>query len=90
MPARRRSKPRSSDHAALAQAIELLIAEDAQMSQDSVAEDSGLNIKQVNAFVRGQGNPTYATLIRLSEGLHVQPGELISLADGLREKRSRR
>lgn len=65
MPPQRKSKPRSPDHAALAQAIELLIAEDAQMSQDSVADESGLNIKQINALVRGQGNPTYTTLLRL-------------------------
>jgi len=90
MPAQRKSKPRSPDHAALAQAIELLIAEDAEMSQDSVAEESGLNIKQVNALVRGQANPTYRNLLRLCVGLHVRPGELLTLADALREKRSRR
>lgn len=90
MPRRRKSKPRSPEHAALGQAIELLIAEDAQMSQDTVADDSGLNIKQVNDFVRGQGNPTYMTLMKLSRGLHVSPGRLMTLADELREKRSRR
>lgn len=90
MPAQRKSKPRSPAHAALAQAIELLIAEDARMSQDSVADESGLNIKQVNALVRGQGNPTYTTLLRLCEGLHVSPGELMTRADDLRDKRSRR
>jgi transcriptional regulator with XRE-family HTH domain len=90
MPAQRKSKPRTPDHAALAQAIELLIAEDAQMSQESVAYESGLNIKQVNALVRGQGNPTYTTLLRLCEGLHVRLGELMTRADTLREKHSRR
>jgi transcriptional regulator with XRE-family HTH domain len=90
MPARRRSQPRSPDHADLAQAIELLIAADAQMSQDSVAFESGLNIRQVNDFVRGQGNPTYTTLLALCRGLHVSPGELMTLTDDLREKRSQR
>jgi hypothetical protein len=42
MPRKRKSKPRSADHAALAQAIEVLIAEDPQMTQDTVADDSGL------------------------------------------------
>jgi hypothetical protein len=37
MPPKRRSKPLSEDHAALAQAIELLIAEDARMTQETVA-----------------------------------------------------
>jgi transcriptional regulator with XRE-family HTH domain len=90
MPPQRKSKPRSPDHAALAQAIELLIAEDPHMTQDTVAGDSGLNIKQINALVRGQGNPTYMTLLKLSKGLHVRPGELMARADELRDKRSRR
>jgi transcriptional regulator with XRE-family HTH domain len=90
MPPQRKSAPRSPDHAALAQAIELLIAEDPHMTQDSVARDSGLNIKQVGALVRGQGNPTYVTILKLCRGLHVRPGELIARADELREKRSRR
>jgi transcriptional regulator with XRE-family HTH domain len=90
MPAQRKSKPLSPAHAALAQAIELLIAEDPHMSQETVARDSGLNIKQVNAFVRGQGNPTYLTLLRLCKGLHVRLGELMTRADALEDKRSRR
>jgi transcriptional regulator with XRE-family HTH domain len=90
MPPKRRSEPRSEDHAALAQAIELLIAQDARMTQERVAEDSGMNVKQINELVRGQGNPTYTTLLRLSRGLHVRPGELMSLADELRERGTRR
>jgi transcriptional regulator with XRE-family HTH domain len=90
MPPQRKSKPRSPDHAALAQAIELLIAEDAHMTQETVAGEGGLNVKQVNALVRGQGNPTYTTLLKLCEGLHVKPGELMARADGLRERRARR
>ncbi|HEY2141576.1 MAG TPA: helix-turn-helix transcriptional regulator [Solirubrobacteraceae bacterium] len=90
MPRQRKSQPRSPDHAALAQAIELLIAEDAPMTQETVAEESGLNIKQVGAFVRGQGNPTYTTLLKLCKGLHVRPGQLMELTDELRDKRLRR
>lgn len=90
MPPQRRSKPRGPEYAALGQAIELLIAEDADMTQESVADESGMNIKQVGALVRGQGNPTYRNLLRLCKGLHVSPGELMARADELREKRSRR
>ncbi|MEA2208027.1 MAG: helix-turn-helix protein [Solirubrobacteraceae bacterium] len=90
MPRTRRSKPRSPDHAALAQAIEMLIAEDAHMTQETVADDGGLSLKQVNELVRGQANPTYATLMKLARGLHVTPGRLITLSDELRDKRSRR
>jgi transcriptional regulator with XRE-family HTH domain len=90
MPPQRRSKPRSPEHAALAQAIELLIAEDARMTQDTVAEESGLNIKQIGLLVRGQSNPTYTTLMKLGQGLHVTPGRLMTLTDELRERRLRR
>jgi transcriptional regulator with XRE-family HTH domain len=90
MPPRRRSEPLSEDRAALAQAIESLIARDAGMTQETVAEDSGMNARQINELVRGQGNPTYVTILKLSRGLHVRPGELMSLADELRERGSRR
>jgi transcriptional regulator with XRE-family HTH domain len=90
MPAKRKSKPRSPDHAALGQAIELLIAEEADMTQDTVATGSGLNLRQVNNFIRGQGNPTYTTLLKLCKGLDVRLGELMTLTDELRDKRRRR
>lgn len=90
MPPQRKSSPRSPEHAVLGQAIELLIAEDAHMTQSSVADESGLTTEQIGRYVRGQGNPTYTTLLRLSKGLHVTPGELLALTDKLSEKRSRR
>lgn len=89
MPPKRRSEPRSEDHAALAQAIELLMDEDVGMTQETVAEDSGMSVKQINELVRGQGNPTYTTLLKLSRGLHISPSELMSLVDELRERGSR-
>lgn len=80
-------KPRSLRHAALGQAIELAIAENADMTQESVAYDSGLATEQVGRFVRGRGNPTYTTLLKLCEGLHMSLGELMVRADELYEKR---
>ncbi len=90
MPRKRKSKPRSSDHADLAQAIELFIAEDAEMTQESVAADGGLSTKLVNSYALGLGNPTYSNLLKLCKGLNVTPGELMTRVDDLREKRSRR
>jgi transcriptional regulator with XRE-family HTH domain len=90
MPPERRSKPRSPDHAALGQAIQLYIVEEANMTHETVADDSGLSVKQVGTLVRGQSNPTYLTLLKLCRGLHVRPGELMTRTDELREKRSRR
>jgi transcriptional regulator with XRE-family HTH domain len=87
MPRPRTAKPRSLRHAALGQAIELVIAENAGMTHETVAEDSGLDVKQVGTFIRAQGNPTYITLLRLCEGLHVSLGELMVRADELYEKR---
>jgi transcriptional regulator with XRE-family HTH domain len=57
------------------------------MTRETVSEESRLNIKQVGALVRGQGNPTYTTLLKLCRGLHVRPGGLMVLADELRKKR---
>lgn len=90
MPRPRTAKPRSLHHAALGQAIELVMAEDAHMKLDTVAADSGLDEKQIGTFIRGQGNPTYSTLLKLCEGLHVSPGELIRRAEELHKKRVER
>jgi len=87
VPRPRTSKPRSPRHAALGQAIELVIAEDPHMTQESVAEEAGLTAKQVGNYIRGQGNPTYTTLVKLCEGLHVRPGVLMARADALLDKR---
>ncbi|MGH2855360.1 MAG: helix-turn-helix domain-containing protein [Solirubrobacteraceae bacterium] len=86
MPPQRRSTPRSPAHAALGQAIELLIAEDAQMTQETVAAAGGLTNKQVGALVRGQGNPTYSTLMKVCQGLHVRIDQLLVLAMELQDK----
>jgi transcriptional regulator with XRE-family HTH domain len=83
MPPQRKSKPRSPFHAALGQAIELVITEHAHMTHETVAVDSGLTVKQVGELVRGQGNPTYTTFLKLCRGLHVRPGELMARVDRL-------
>jgi transcriptional regulator with XRE-family HTH domain len=90
MPRPRTAKPRSLRHAALGQAIELVIAEDAHMTLDTVAAGSGLDEKQIGTFIRGQGNPTYSTLLKLCEGLRVSPGELMLTAEKLHKKRLER
>ena len=88
MSTQRKSNPRSPDHAVLAQAIEVLIAKDARMTQETVAQDGGLNLTQVGAYARGRGNPTYTNVLKLCRGLHVSPGELMTLVDELEKKRS--
>jgi transcriptional regulator with XRE-family HTH domain len=87
MPRPRTAKPRSLRHAALGQAIELVIAEEAHMTLDTVAAESDLDEKQIGTFIRGQGNPTYSTLLKLCEGLHVSLGELMLSAEELHKRR---
>jgi transcriptional regulator with XRE-family HTH domain len=79
----RRLKPRSPELAALAQAIEALIADDPRLRP--LAKRSGLSEKQISEFVRGQGNPTYTTLLKLAEdGLGVPLHILVQRAHELR------
>jgi transcriptional regulator with XRE-family HTH domain len=81
----RRLKPRNPGVAALAQAIEGLIADDPRLSP--LAKRSGLSEKQISEFVRGQGNPTYTTLLKLAEGgLGVPLHVLVLRAHELREQ----
>lgn len=90
MPPERKSKPRSPDYAALGHAIEVLIAENPDIDKDTVSRDSGLEIKQINALIRGTSNPQLSTLLRLADGLHVRLGVVMTRADELRDKRSKR
>jgi transcriptional regulator with XRE-family HTH domain len=63
------------------------MAEDAHMTLDTVAADAGLNEKHIGTFIRGQGNPTYSTLLKLCDGLHVSLATLMLRAEELYEKR---
>jgi transcriptional regulator with XRE-family HTH domain len=84
----RRLKPRNPDLAALAQAIESLTADDPRLRP--LAKRSGLSEKQISEFVRGQGNPTYTTLLKLAEdGLGVPLHVLVLRAHELREQAKR-
>ena len=87
MPRPRTAEPRSPHHAALGHAIKLLIAKDPQMTFDTVVADSGLDEKQIGTYIRGQGNPTYRTLLKLCNGLHVSPATLMLRAEEMYDKR---
>lgn len=84
----RRLKPRSLELAALAQAIESLTGDDPRLR--ALAKRSGISEKQISEFVRGQGNPTYTTLLKLAEdGLGVPLHVLVQRAHELREQAER-
>lgn len=84
MPPRRRSKPRSPEHAALGEAIRRLRLE-AGLSQEQLAERAGTDLTQVGGIERGVRNPSYTTLLRLAAALETQVGEIATRADQLRE-----
>jgi DNA-binding phage protein len=90
MPRPRTTPPRSLSHAALGQAIELVIAKDPQMTLDTVSAESGLDEKHIGTFIRGTGNPTFTTLLKLCEGLHVCLADLMLSAEQLHGKRPER
>lgn len=84
MPPRRRSKPRSPEHAALGEAVRRLRLE-AGLSQEQLAERAGTDLTQVGGIERGVRNPSYTTLLRLADALETQVGAIATLADELRE-----
>jgi transcriptional regulator with XRE-family HTH domain len=84
VPPRRRSQPRSPDHAALGEAVRRLRTE-ARLSQEQLAERASTDLTQVGGIERGVRNPSYTTLLRLAAALETSVGELTALADRLRE-----
>jgi transcriptional regulator with XRE-family HTH domain len=90
MPRPRTTQPRSLSHGALGQAIALAIAKDTHMALDTVSAESGLDEKHIGTFIRGTGNPSYTTLLKLCEGLHVSLADLMLSAEQLHRKRPER
>lgn len=85
MPPRRRSQPRSPEHAALGAAIRRL-REQAGLSQEGLAEAADIHVTQIGGLERGVSNPNYSTLIKLAAGLETGVGELTALAGRLEEQ----
>jgi transcriptional regulator with XRE-family HTH domain len=85
MPPRRRAKPRSPEHAALGAAIQHL-REDAGLSQEELADRSGIHPTHIGGLERGVRNPSYTTLIRLAAALQTRVGRLTQLADENRDE----
>ena len=51
-----------------------------RLSQERAASSSGLHRNYVGALERGEINPTYATLLRISSGLQIPLDRLIANA----------
>ena len=50
------------------------------MSQEALAEESGLSLRTIQRIENGSSNPTGDTLKRLAQALNVSPDELIDWA----------
>jgi transcriptional regulator with XRE-family HTH domain len=84
LPPRRRTSPRSPDHEALGEAIEKL-RKDAGLTHEELAERTGMSFQRISELERGIANPTFATLMRITEGLGVQLSHIASLAEKIRD-----
>jgi transcriptional regulator with XRE-family HTH domain len=82
MPPERKRKPRSPAHAALGEVVEQVIAEHG-MSQSTLAQRAGLDVRQVNALVCGQANPSYESLLLLCGALGIPLSELTRRVEAL-------
>ena len=89
MPPKRRSQPRSEEHAALGKLIQRS-REALDYSQEELADASDIHITHIGGLERGVRNPSYATLIRLSKALKTTPGALLTLADELLKQPTKR
>lgn len=85
MPPRRKSRPRSAEHAALGEAIRR-IRKDAGLSQEQLAELVGTDLTQIGGLERGVRNPSYSTLVRLAAALGVRVGAIAALADRIQDR----
>lgn len=84
MPPRRKSEPRSPEHAALGAAIEQT-RKQAGLSQEALSDAAAIHVTHIGGLERGVRNPSYSTLIRLAEALDTRVGVLATLADELRK-----
>jgi transcriptional regulator with XRE-family HTH domain len=75
MPPRRRSTPRSPNHRALGEAIEEL-REAASLTHEELADRMKVPFQRISELERGVSNPTFATLIKVAEGLDVELSDL--------------
>ncbi len=80
VPPRRKSKPRTPEHAALGNAIRQL-RQQAGLSQEQLAEQASTDLTQIGGLERGTRNPSYSTLLRVATALRTRVGEIVTLAD---------
>lgn len=88
MPRRRSSKPRSPSHKALGEAIEEL-RDEADLTHEELADRLEMSFQRISELERGVANPTFATLLRVTDGLDVELSELAARMERIRGSRRR-
>lgn len=59
---------------------------DREMSQEALAQASGLAAKHVSEIERANRDVRFTTLLQIAEGLELLPGELLALYDEQRKQ----
>lgn len=80
MPPRRKVKPRSPDHAALGRAVKEL-RDEAELTQEELADRVDKEASPVGKLERGDANPTFESLLSVARGLDVELSELFERFD---------
>jgi transcriptional regulator with XRE-family HTH domain len=75
-------KPKSLEHVALGRAIREL-RRGAGISQEGLADRSGLHRTYVGGIERGERNVSFSNLLRLANALGVRPSELLARSERL-------
>jgi transcriptional regulator with XRE-family HTH domain len=86
MPRARKSTPQTIELAAMAWAIETLMARRPGITQRDVAETADMDNKQISRYVCGRIAPNYLNLLRLCEGLDAKPVELMALIEEFKDR----
>lgn len=56
------------------------------VSQDGLARESDVHPTSIGRLERGGREPRLSTILRIAEGLGIEPGELVNRLDGKRKK----
>jgi XRE family transcriptional regulator, regulator of sulfur utilization len=65
------------------------LREEADMTHEQLAERLEMSFQRISELERGVANPTFATLVRVTNGLDVQLSELAVRIERIRDSQGR-